>query len=235
MGLQPVPPFHGVIMSPAELAISMESFTGAPGQRLRTREGLEVEVFARAKLPTRHGDFEMVAFRNNKDGKEHVALVKGDVAGRILVPSRIHSECLTGDVFGSLKCDCRDQLELAIDQIAAMPYGVILYMRQEGRGIGLANKIKAYSLQDLGFDTVEANQHLGFDDDLREYDDAGAMVHLLGIRSVELITNNPRKIDGLKRAGVIVEARSSAETPSNRHNEFYLRTKRAKSGHMLKL
>lgn len=222
-------------MSPAELALSMEAFTGSPGQQLRTRDGLEVEIFARAHLPTRNGEFDMVAFRNNKDGKEHVALVKGDVAGRLLVPTRVHSECLTGDVFGSLKCDCRAQLELAIETVAALPYGVILYMRQEGRGIGLANKIKAYSLQDQGFDTVEANQHLGFDDDLREYDVAGAMVHLLGIRSIELITNNPRKIEGMRDANVLVEARTPSVTPPNRHNEFYLRTKSQKSGHLLKI
>lgn len=222
-------------MPPAQLAPSMEIFTGTPGERLRLPSGLEVEVFARAKLPTRHGDFEMVAFRNNKDGKDHVALVHGDVAGKSGVSTRIHSECLTGDVFGSLKCDCRAQLELAVDTIAELPAGIILYMRQEGRGIGLANKIKAYSLQERGFDTVEANQHLGFDDDLRTYDVAAAMVHLLGVHSVRLLTNNPNKIEGLRSGGVNVENRSAIETEPNRHNEFYLLTKKRKSGHLITL
>jgi len=222
-------------MPPAQLAPSMETFTGTPGERLRLPSGLEVEVFARAKLPTRHGDFEMVAFRNNKDGKDHVALIHGDVAGKSGVATRIHSECLTGDVFGSLKCDCREQLELAIDTIAELPAGIILYMRQEGRGIGLANKIKAYSLQERGFDTVEANQHLGFDDDLRTYDVAAAMLHLLGVRSVRLLTNNPNKIEGLRSGWVNVENRSAIETAPNRHNEFYLLTKKRKSGHLIGL
>lgn len=210
-----------------------ERFTGEPGDVLRFSSGLEVTVHARANLPTRHGAFEMVAFRNNKDGKDHVALVKGDVVGKRAVPLRVHSECLTGDVFGSIKCDCRAQLERAIDSIAAEDCGVILYMRQEGRGIGLANKIKAYSLQDLGFDTVEANLHIGFDDDLREYDVASAMVHLLGISSIELLTNNPRKIGGLKQYGVSVVKRSPIETEPTDENLFYLKTKAAKSGHLL--
>jgi GTP cyclohydrolase II len=219
-------------MSPAELALSMDSFTGSPGERLRLGSGLEVETFARARLPTAFGDFEMVAFRNNRDGLDHVALVWGDVEGQRKVPLRLHSECLTGDVFASLKCDCGPQLHLAIETIAQHPCGVILYLRQEGRGIGLANKIKAYSLQDRGFDTVEANHHLGFDDDLRRYDIAASMVHLLGIRSIRLFTNNPRKIDGLREQGVVIEERQALETPPNEHNEHYLRTKKRKSGHL---
>lgn len=210
-------------------------FRGQPGDRVLFPDGLEVEVFARAKLPTEHGAFEMVAFRNNKDGLDHVALVQGDVVEREGVPARVHSECLTGDVFASSKCDCGPQLHAAIDTMSASECGVILYMRQEGRGIGLANKIKAYSLQDRGFDTVEANLHLGFDDDLREYDVAAAMVHLLGIRSIRLFTNNPRKVRGLRDNGVIVQQRQPLQIEPNPHNRDYLRTKRAKSGHLLDL
>lgn len=220
-------------MSPAVSAETLNVFRGVPGNRVRFPSGLEVEVFARAKLPTRNGAFEMVAFKNNRDGKDHVALVRGDLVGASSVPTRVHSECLTGDVFGSLKCDCRDQLEAGIDRIATIEEGLILYMRQEGRGIGLANKVKAYSLQDKGFDTVEANHHLGFDDDLREYSVAAAMIHLLGVRSVELHTNNPRKVAGLRENGVIVEARSPIEIEPNPFNRFYLETKRSKSGHLL--
>jgi GTP cyclohydrolase II len=208
-------------------------FTGQPGDLLSLADGLEVEVFARAHLPTIHGNFEMVAFRNNRDGKDHVAFVHGDVVGAEHVYARVHSECLTGDVFGSIKCDCRAQLEAAIAEVASQKCGVILYMRQEGRGIGLANKIKAYSLQDRGLDTVEANLHLGFDDDLRTYDVASAMVHLLGIRSVVLSTNNPNKLRGLREHGVIVEDRVSIETEPTRYNLRYLITKRSKSGHLL--
>ena len=219
----------------ASLPQPRRAFSGSPGDVLRLDDGLEVRVHARALLPTRHGDFEMVAFRNNKDGKDHVALVAGDVVNAESVPLRVHSECLTGDVFGSIKCDCRAQLERAIDQLAEAPPGVILYMRQEGRGIGLANKIKAYSLQDLGFDTVEANLHIGFDDDLREYDIAAAMVHLLGIRSVELMTNNPRKLDGLRKGGVTITRRNPIETEPTSENLFYLRTKKERSGHLLEI
>jgi GTP cyclohydrolase II len=220
-------------MAPASSTLLNPVFRGLPGDRLEFDGGLRVEVVARARLPTRHGDFEMVAFENNRDGKEHVALVRGDVVGRSRVPTRLHSECLTGDVFGSIKCDCRGQLELAIDRVAETECGVILYLRQEGRGIGLANKIKAYSLQDRGFDTVEANHHLGFDDDLRSYDVAAAMVHLLGIESVELFTNNPKKIEGLRSRGVLVERRQPMETEPTDENRFYLATKKQKSGHLL--
>ncbi|TVQ98382.1 MAG: GTP cyclohydrolase II [Deltaproteobacteria bacterium] len=210
-------------------------FTGQPGEVIDLADGLRVEIFARAQLPTRNGSFEMVAFRNTKDSLDHVALVRGDVAGREAVPVRLHSECLTGDVFGSLKCDCRDQLEAGIDAVATRDFGVVLYLRQEGRGIGLANKIKAYSLQDRGMDTVEANLHLGFDDDLREYDVAAGMIHLLGIRSVELYTNNPNKVAGLRSHGVAVATRAPIQCDPNPHNRFYLVTKRRKSGHLLDL
>lgn len=223
----------GSTMPPAQFMTEKPLFYGVVGDRVEFDSGLRVEIVARAKLPTRHGDFEMVAFSNNRDGKDHVALVHGDVVGRESVVTRLHSECLTGDVFGSIKCDCRAQLELAIDTVGEADRGVILYLRQEGRGIGLANKIKAYSLQDRGFDTVEANHHLGFDDDLRTYDIAAAMVHLLGIRSVEVFTNNPNKIDGLRSNGVLVTRRQPSETEPTEQNRFYLATKKRKSGHLL--
>lgn len=208
-------------------------YTGSPGDIIRFNSGLEVSVFARAKLPTRLGNFEMVAFRNNLDGKDHVAWVHGDVVGKSDVPIRLHSECLTGDVFGSIKCDCRAQLEHAMEEIAQQDCGIVFYLRQEGRGIGLANKIKAYSLQDLGFDTVQANRHIGFDDDLRRYDVAAAMVHLMGMQSVDLMTNNPKKVRGLTEYGVEVAKRIPIETIPTAENLFYLQTKAAKSGHLL--
>lgn len=208
-------------------------YTGVPGDVICLGSGLEVSVYARAELPTNLGEFEMIAFRNNVDGKEHVAWVHGDVVGKSDVPIRLHSECLTGDVFGSVKCDCRAQLERAMETIAAEPCGIVFYLRQEGRGIGLANKIKAYSLQDRGFDTVEANRHIGFDDDLRRYDVAAAMVHLMGVESVNLMTNNPKKVEGLKENGVQVARRSSIQTTPTAENVDYLKTKAVKSGHLL--
>ncbi len=191
-----------------------------------------VTIHAEAKLPTRWGEFRIIAFKNTIDGKEHVAVVRGDVRGVEAVHTRVHSECLTGDVFGSLKCDCRDQLEKALQTISKLDAGLILYMRQEGRGIGLANKIAAYSLQDAGMDTVEANEHLGFDDDLREYAVAAGMLDLLGPASIELMTNNPSKMQGLTSRGIVVSSRLPIVTPANEHNLFYLQTKREKSGHL---
>jgi GTP cyclohydrolase II len=179
-------------------------------------------VYARARLPTRQGEFEIVAFARGGRPIDHVAVIRGDLAGAERVPVRIHSECLTGDVLGSLKCDCRDQLEMALGALGQRPAGALLYLNQEGRGIGLANKIRAYALQDKGMDTVEANRHLGFDDDLRDYSDAAEMLRRLGVRSVVLLTNNPDKIDGLEPI--------SAEP--NVHNEGYLRVKRRKMGHL---
>lgn len=200
---------------------------------LADENDLEVTHFATANLPTRFGQFRIVAFKNNRDGKDHVALVHGDVANRAAVPTRIHSECLTGDVFGSLKCDCGEQLEHALEEIQASEAGILLYMRQEGRGIGLANKVKAYSLQDAGLDTVEANLHLGFDDDMRDYDIAARMLQILGPRSIELITNNPSKVAGLVENGIDVVERTSIKILPNPHNLHYLETKKRKSGHIL--
>lgn len=194
---------------------------------------LEVSIVASANLPTSHGNFRIVAFANNLDGKDHVAIVQGDVRGKRDVPTRIHSECVTGDVFASLKCDCGPQLERALAEIASKETGIILYMRQEGRGIGLANKVRAYSLQDQGMDTVEANLHLGFDDDLRDYRISAEMIKLLGVESIELLTNNPKKLEGLQTSGVQVTSRRSLKILPNPHNKHYLETKKAKSGHML--
>ena len=160
-------------------------------------------------------------------------MVRGDVRGADSVPMRIHSECLTGDVMGSLKCDCRDQLEYALDSFGRSDRAVLLYMRQEGRGIGLGNKIRAYALQQQGLDTVAANNHLGFDDDLRDYTVAALMTKLLGIASVELYTNNPRKIFGLKQHGVDVETRLPIVMKANEHNRNYLSTKARRSGHII--
>lgn len=200
---------------------------------LSPSDALQVEVYATAELPTRYGQFQIVAFLNNRDGKEHIAIVHGDVSGAESVLTRIHSECLTGDVLGSLKCDCGPQLDQALSEIAEHPAGVVLYMRQEGRGIGLANKIMAYSLQDTGLDTVEANRHLGFDDDLRHYDISAEMLKLLGVRSIELMTNNPGKVDGLVEAGIQVVSRRPIKIVPNPFNAHYLETKRIKSGHLL--
>lgn len=200
-----------------------------------TADGHRVELFARAQLPTRYGEFTIFAFKNDQDHRDHVAIVKGDIWHHDAVPTRVHSECLTGDVFTSLRCDCRAQLERAKEELAAQPHGLILYMRQEGRGIGLANKIRAYSLQDRGLDTVEANLHLGFDDDMRQYDVAAEMIKLLQVSSIELMTNNPRKVDGLERCEIDVVRRAPIVTPPNEHNVFYLETKQRKSGHLFEV
>ena len=195
--------------------------------------GICVHIEAMAELPTRFGDFHIVAFSNTRDDKEHVAIIKGDVIGAENVPVRLHSECLTGDAIGSLRCDCRDQLEAALKYVATQERGAVLYLRQEGRGIGLVNKIRAYALQDEGLDTVEANHALGFDDDERDYEIAAEMLKLLGIRSVKLLSNNPRKIAGLEEHGILVAERLPHVLPPNAHNRHYLETKAKKSGHLI--
>lgn len=192
-----------------------------------------VRIVAMAELPTRFGDFHIIAFENNRDGKEHVAIVKGDVIGAQDVPVRLHSECLTGDALGSLRCDCRDQLEASLIAIGQMERGMVLYLRQEGRGIGLINKIRAYSLQDQGLDTVEANHALGFRDDERDYAVAAHMLMSLKIESVRLITNNPKKIQQLVDYGINVSDRIPHIMEPNEYNRFYLETKAAKSGHLI--
>ncbi len=193
-----------------------------------------VKLFARARLPSRHGDFEIVSFIDEAGRTlDDVAVVRGALQGAVEVPTRVHSECLTGDGFGSYRCDCRDQLELALTRIAGAETGVILYLRQEGRGIGIAQKVRAYQLQESGLDTVEANLHLGFDDDLRDYSVAAAMLHALGVASIALHTNNLRKIEGLRAGGVVVERREAIIAASREENAGYLATKRDKSGHLL--
>ena len=208
------------------------ALTQLPSPERLSDSGDWVEVFARAKLPTRSGEFEIVVFRSSFDDKEHLALVRGDVAGSPEVPVRLHSECLTGDVLGSLRCDCREQLEMAMETLGQEERGILLYMRQEGRGIGLGNKIRAYALQERGFNTFEANEHLGFDADLRDYRVAALMLRMLGPKSITLATNNPRKVLGLESHGVVVSGRSPLVAEENPHNSAYLATK-AKSGHML--
>ena len=188
---------------------------------------------AEVEMPTRHGQFRMVAYTTTVDDTVNLALVKGDILPDRTVLVRVHSECMTGDVFHSLRCDCGEQMEAALDAIEARGAGVFLYMRQEGRGIGLVNKLKAYSLQDLGIDTVEANERLGFPDDLREYGIGAQILHDLGVRRMELITNNPRKIVGLDSYGLEVVQRVPLEVEPNDRNLRYLRTKKRKLGHLL--
>ncbi len=194
-----------------------------------------LERFSESNLPTARGNFKIIVFRDRRNDREHVAMVRGDVAGHDGVPVRIHSECLTSEVFGSLKCDCRAQLDRALDFIAQHPCGVLIYLRQEGRGIGLGNKIKAYALQEQGLDTVEANLKLGFPDDARRYDIASEMLRSLGVKSVDLITNNPLKIAGLIDEGIPVQRRIPSRTLSTPINIEYLKTKRDRSGHLLDL
>ncbi|MFA4983438.1 MAG: GTP cyclohydrolase II [Candidatus Micrarchaeia archaeon] len=190
---------------------------------------------AEARLPILHGNFRIIAFRGKGklDAKDHVVLVRGRVAGASGVPVRIHSECLTGDVFGSLRCDCHAQLQAALCKIGKMPRGLVIYLRQEGRGIGLANKIRAYALQEKGMDTVEANIALGFPSDMRDYGVAAAVLSHLKVKSIALITNNPDKIEKLSACGVKVARRIPHEFGLTARNRAYLRTKRDKMAHML--
>jgi GTP cyclohydrolase II len=198
------------------------------------RRGLAVERYAEAPLPTGRGLFRAVVFRERRTGAEHVAMVLGEVAGEGVL-ARVHSECLTSEVLGSLKCDCRAQLDRALDLIASRGRGILLYLRQEGRGIGLGNKIRAYALQAKGLDTYEANRRLGFPDDLRRYDVAAEMLRQLGVRSVDLVTNNPDKLAALDRAGIPVRRRVGLPSPANPHNIGYLEAKRGRTGHLIEL
>jgi GTP cyclohydrolase II len=194
-----------------------------------------VRVEAVARLPTRFGRFEIVAFWNNRDGKEHLALVHGDVLGATDVVTRMHSECLTGDALGSFRCDCSDQLAVALERLSAEPAGILLYLRQEGRGIGLLNKVRAYALQDQGLDTVDANLALGFRDDERDYAVAEHMLARLTVRSVRLLTNNPKKVAALEAYGIPVTGRIPHVIPANEYNRSYLQTKANRSGHFIDL
>jgi len=191
-----------------------------------------VEKYAETNLPTRHGLFKVTVFRDPQGG-EHLAIHKGEIAGGELVVARVHSECFTAEVLGSLKCDCREQLEMALDAIQAAGRGVVVYLRQEGRGIGLGNKIRAYALQEAGADTIQANVQLGFAVDARRYDIAAEILQKLGVRSVALLTNNPDKCEQLAAAGTVVAKRVPIEAPPNEFSVGYLQTKRDKMGHML--
>jgi 3,4-dihydroxy 2-butanone 4-phosphate synthase / GTP cyclohydrolase II len=199
--------------------------------RYRLRFETLVTRVACSWIQTPAGEFEAIAYRSEVDPYEHVALVRGDVAGDDPVVVRLHSQCLTGDVFGSLRCDCGDQLQQAFSQISREGRGILVYMRQEGRGIGLGNKIRAYALQDKGRDTVQANLDLGFKEDLRDYGIAAQILRELGVSRVRLLTNNPRKITGLQRYGIEVVERVALESTPHDDNIDYLRTKREKLGH----
>jgi GTP cyclohydrolase II len=199
--------------------------------------------YSDARLPTPHGDFRMVVYRTGEaagpgatavgvGNEEHVAMVMGDVRGGDVL-TRVHSSCFTGEVLGSLRCDCRAQLDAALERIGRAGRGVVVYLVQEGRGIGLGNKVRAYQLQDAGADTVDANLQLGFDADLRSYDLAAGILADLGVRSVRLMTNNPQKLSGLERAGVVIDAHESHWVGSTEHSAGYLAAKKTKLGHLV--
>lgn len=194
-----------------------------------------VKQVAAAPVPTKYGQWTMIVFESAADNNQHIALVKGDVYGKKNVLVRVHSECITGDIFGSLRCDCGDQLEKAMKIIERKGSGVIVYMRQEGRGIGLVNKLNAYLLQDAGLDTAEANKKLGFPVDLRDYGIGAQILSQLGLTSIQLLTNNPKKIVGVSGYGLKVTKQLPLEIPANSQNERYLRTKKQKMGHTLRL
>jgi 3,4-dihydroxy 2-butanone 4-phosphate synthase/GTP cyclohydrolase II len=201
----------------------------------RRRNEKLVERVAEAKMPTRYGEFVVIAYRSKVDTDEHVALVKGDISGDEPVLVRVHSECLTGDVFGSLRCDCGGQIALAMEKIAAEGRGVFLYMRQEGRGIGFHNKLRAYALQDQGLDTVEANIALGFEPDLRDYGIGAQILADLGLHKIRLLTNNPKKVIGLESYGLQIVETVDLRTQPTPYNLEYLKTKQKKLGHLLEV
>jgi GTP cyclohydrolase II len=203
------------------------------GAIMAASQSADLRIASRARLPTSFSEkAEIVAFRSTEDSAEHVALMIGEPAGASPLV-RLHSECLTGDVLGSLKCDCGPQLDSALEAIAALGWGILLYLRQEGRAIGLVNKLRAYSLQDQGFDTVDANLRLGFGDDERNFAVAARMLQLLSQTEVRLLTNNPRKVSGLEAEGIRVSERVPLRIGANPHNRAYLETKRLRSGHQL--
>ncbi|MBE6054490.1 MAG: bifunctional 3,4-dihydroxy-2-butanone-4-phosphate synthase/GTP cyclohydrolase II [Clostridium sartagoforme] len=201
--------------------------------KYREKEEILTKIEAEVEMPTKYGTFKMYGFTEKVSGKEHIALVLGDIEKNDSVLIRIHSECLTGDVFGSKRCDCGEQLDLALKKIGKEGSGILIYLRQEGRGIGLINKLKAYELQEEGYDTVEANIKLGFSPDLRTYDIAASILKSLNVFNVRLLTNNPDKINGLDKFGIKVLERVSIEVKNNNVNKFYLQTKKEKMNHIL--
>ncbi len=243
-GLQPVGVVCEILKEDGTMARTSELFAIAEEHSLkiitvnqlieyRVKKEKLVKKEIVTHLPTRYGEFEIHLYTNTMDNKEHLALVKGDISDDAPVLVRVHSECLTGDTFGSLRCDCKDQLNAAMMMVEREGRGVVLYMRQEGRGIGLANKLRAYNLQDSGFDTVQANLELGFRDDLRDYGIGAQILADLGIRKMRLLTNNPKKVVGLKSYGLEIVERVPIESMPNDINETYLRTKRDKMGHLI--
>ena len=201
----------------------------------RQQEHLSITREVETKLPTKYGDFKALGFNEKNSSKCHLALIKGDITSSEPMLVRIHSECLTGDALGSTKCDCGEQYEAAMEMIAKEERGILLYMRQEGRGIGLLNKLKAYELQDTGLDTVDANLALGFKEDMRDYKISADMLKILGISNVRLITNNPAKIEGLEKNNIKVVERVSIQIPANKNDKFYLITKKERMNHLLNI
>lgn len=205
----------------------------APPDKNRTQDSLSAVFVAETQLPTSRGGFRVRAYRDGISGTEPVAILHGDVSGREDVPVRVHDECFTSEVLGSLKCDCKQQLQFAMDYIRRRGPGAVIYLRQEGRGIGLANKIAAYALQEDGHDTVDANRLLGLPDDVRRYDAAAAILADLGVRSVRLMTNNPRKVRELEALGVRITGRIPVLVRTNVHSARYLEAKARRMGHLL--